>query len=140
MQYDLLSLFFIHQTYSNQIAIPLPDVGHYRQDSMDPGQLDLESGNCSCSAVAHGNKPLERRKRKQLARCMAHSLVGTPNYIAPEVLQQRPYNQACDWWSVGVILYEMVIGRPPFMAHTTKETQYNVSIRPLLFLIILKLI
>lgn len=103
------------------------DVGHYRQDSMDPGQLDLDSGRCSCSSAAQGNKPLERRKRRQLRRCMAHSLVGTPNYIAPEVLMQKPYTQACDWWSVGVILYEMIVGCPPFRAESPRETQINVS-------------
>jgi serine/threonine protein kinase len=99
---------------------------HYRQDSMDPGNMNLDAGQCSCSHVANGNKPLERRKRKQLKRCMAHSLVGTPNYIAPEVLMRQGYNQSCDWWSVGVILYEMIVGRPPFLDENTANTQLKV--------------
>lgn len=37
-------------------------------------------------------------------RLMAHSLVGTPNYIAPEILSRKGYTKSCDWWSVGVIL------------------------------------
>lgn len=47
------------------------------------------------------NKPLERRRRRQNLRNQAHSLVGTPNYIAPEVLQKtaKGYTQSCDWWS-----------------------------------------
>ena len=57
---------------------------------------------------------------------MAESLVGTPNYIAPEVFQQRRYDQRCDWWSVGVILYEMLIGRPPFYAATPDATREKV--------------
>ncbi|XP_059084100.1 serine/threonine-protein kinase Warts-like isoform X2 [Tigriopus californicus] len=102
-------------------------VSHCRQDSMDPGTLDLELGKCSCSAISSsGMKPLERRKRQQLQRCMAHSLVGTPNYIAPEVLLRHGYTQLCDWWSVGVILYEMIIGSPPFHADSPAETQYKV--------------
>lgn len=36
------------------------------------------------------------------------------------------YNQACDWWSVGVILYEMLVGRPPFVAQTALDTQLRV--------------
>ena len=94
---------------------------------MDPANLkDLENGGCSCPHVANGMKPLERRRRKQLQRCMAHSLVGTPNYIAPEVLLKQGYTQTCDWWSVGVILYEMIIGQPPFYAETTAGTQAKV--------------
>ena len=98
--------------------------GHSRQDSMDPGNLDLDSGRCSCPTITNGQKLLERRKKH--ARCIAHSLVGTPNYIAPEVLERRGYSQLCDWWSVGVILYEMLVGQPPFLANGPAETQLKV--------------
>ncbi|KAA0184402.1 hypothetical protein HAZT_HAZT005371 [Hyalella azteca] len=93
---------------------------HARQESMDPcGDNDLV---CRCNDL----KPLERRRRRQHLRCLAHSLVGTPNYIAPEVLDRKGYSQLCDWWSVGVILYEMLVGQPPFLANTPAETQYKV--------------
>lgn len=59
-------------------------------------------------------------------RWMAHSLVGTPNYIAPEILERSGYT-LYDWWSVGVILYEMLVGQPPFLANTPGDTQYKVS-------------
>ena len=98
---------------------------------MDPGSMNLDAGECSCAHYANGNKPLERRKRKQLQqRCMAHSLVGTNNYIAPEVLMPNvQYNQSCDWWSVGVVLYEMIVGRPPFhvMRHDLSDIQNQIE-------------
>lgn len=37
--------------------------------------------------------------------------MGTPDYIAPEVFMQTGYNKLCDWWSLGVIMYEMLIGK-----------------------------
>ena len=51
-------------------------------------------------------------------RALAYSTVGTPDYIAPEVFQQTGYDQTCDWWSLGVICFEMLIGYPPFCSET----------------------
>lgn len=46
----------------------------------------------------------------QAVPLQAYSTVGTPDYIAPEVFMQTGYNKLCDWWSLGVIMYEMLIG------------------------------
>ncbi|XP_069495131.1 serine/threonine-protein kinase LATS2 [Ambystoma mexicanum] len=96
---------------------------HIRQDSMEPSDFWDDVSNCRCGDRL---KTLEQRANKQHHRCLAHSLVGTPNYIAPEVLLRKGYTQLCDWWSVGVILFEMLVGHPPFLANTPTETQLKV--------------
>ena len=53
---------------------------------------------------------------------MAYSTVGTPDYIAPEVFEQKGYTETADWWSVGVILYEMIVGYPPFFSDEPSVT------------------
>merc|ERR1711957_946712 len=52
--------------------------------------------------------------------------LGTPYYIAPEILQKK-YNEKCDVWSCGVILYIMLSGTPPFNGRDDKEIMDNVA-------------
>ncbi|KAJ0804652.1 putative protein kinase AGC-NDR family [Helianthus annuus] len=44
----------------------------------------------------------------------AYSTVRTPDYIAPEVLLKKGYALECDWWSLGAIMFKMLVGYPPF--------------------------
>jgi len=43
-----------------------------------------------------------------------HSLVGTAAYVAPEILKGGGYDKSVDWWALGILLYEMLHGKPPF--------------------------
>ncbi len=55
-----------------------------------------------------------------------YSCVGTAYYVAPEVLNKKGYGKEIDWWSLGVIFYEMLIGYAPFCSKHTNEVCYKV--------------
>lgn len=44
-----------------------------------------------------------------------YTLCGTPEYIAPEVLLNKGHGKGVDWWTLGILLYEMLVGDPPFL-------------------------
>lgn len=46
---------------------------------------------------------------------------GTPEYIAPEVILRQGYGKPVDWWSMGIILYEFLVGCVPFFGETPEE-------------------
>lgn len=62
------------------------------------------------------------RHWRENRRKLAFSTVGTPDYIAPEVLMKRGYGLECDWWSVGAIAFEMMVGFPPFYSDDPMTT------------------
>lgn len=51
---------------------------------------------------------------------------GTNNYMAPEVLRGLGYDQSCDWWSLGVIVFEMLYGYPPFVSKSRHLTRQKI--------------
>ena len=54
------------------------------------------------------------------------SCVGTAYYVAPEVLKKSGYDKDIDWWSVGIIFFEMLVGYAPFCSKETTEVCYKV--------------
>lgn len=54
------------------------------------------------------------------------SFLGTPDYLAPELLLRKPHSAAVDWWGLGVCLYEFVTGVPPFSDDTPEKVFDNI--------------
>lgn len=81
----------------------------------------MSDRNADGTPMTHVLTWREKNKKK-----IAYSVVGTNNYMAPEVLRGLGYDQACDWWSLGVIVFEMLYGYPPFVSKSRHLTRQKI--------------
>ncbi|KAL6044440.1 Serine/threonine-protein kinase Sgk1, partial [Balamuthia mandrillaris] len=56
---------------------------------------------------------------------------GTPEYLAPEVLEGKEYGKEVDWWSLGTLMYEMLVGLPPFFSEDVQEMYQKIMTKEL---------
>ncbi|KAJ0977059.1 hypothetical protein J5N97_012533 [Dioscorea zingiberensis] len=91
---------------------------------------DLSGPDVSSSLLSGDHEPLpasvrvEKREERQ-----KQSAIGTPDYLAPEILLGMQHGPTADWWSVGVILYELLVGIPPFNAEHPQKIFDNIMNR-----------
>ncbi|XVF12359.1 hypothetical protein REPUB_Repub08aG0110200 [Reevesia pubescens] len=89
---------------------------------------DLSGPSLGSSGFLEDDEPKELASIKREQR-QKHSVVGTPDYLAPEILLGMGHGATADWWSVGVILFELLVGLPPFNAETPQLIFDNIMNR-----------
>ncbi|KAJ3074028.1 camp-dependent protein kinase catalytic subunit [Podochytrium sp. JEL0797] len=74
---------------------------------------DLKPENLLISSSGH-IKITDFGFAKQIKDDQTWTLCGTPDYLAPEIIKAKGYGRSVDWWALGVLIYEMIAGFPPF--------------------------
>lgn len=119
------------------------DTSYYEQQRLQllhKHGIDLEDSN----GIADGRKT-RRMDRKQVEllmggegqggvftwreknrRKLAYSVCGTNSYMSPEVIRGNGYSYSCDWWSLGVIMFECLYGFPPFVSNSRHVTRQKI--------------
>ena len=91
----------------------------FRKTSAEEDEKNIEIKN----SINDSNKSIKGAKSFQ--NIIAYSGVGSPDYMAPELIlneNNKGYGGEIDWWSVGAIFYEMLVGIPPFLSDTPQAT------------------
>ncbi|KAJ9659006.1 hypothetical protein H2201_007528 [Coniosporium apollinis] len=125
-----------HQRYTllERFGITVPGDAQDVQEERDRSNVRRLASAVSCGVSGlvertrpedHGMKPLDWLNRTQ-KRKVAKSVVGTSQYMAPEVIRGHDYDGRCDWWSIGVILYECLYGSTPFFSENRAETKRKI--------------
>ncbi|XP_047124444.1 serine/threonine-protein kinase PLK1 [Hydra vulgaris] len=125
------------ELYKRRKAVTEPEVRFYMKQIVDAVcflhskhiiHRDLKLGNLFLNddfQVKIGDFGLATRVEFDGER--KKTLCGTPNYIAPEVLCKKGHSYEVDVWSVGCILYTLLVGKPPFETMSLKETYHRIK-------------
>ncbi|CAL1707585.1 unnamed protein product [Somion occarium] len=122
------------------------DTSYYEQQRLHllhKHGIDLESTRGNSLADGTKTRRLDRKEverlmgggdgqggiftwREKNSRKLAYSVCGTNSYMSPEVIRGHGYSYSCDWWSLGVIMFECLYGFPPFVSDSRHVTRQKI--------------
>ena len=114
--------------YGAQIALALQylhEKGIVYRDLKPENILMDESGYLRLADFGMAKKLKDNEK--------AMSFCGTPEYLAPEIITGEGHNKSADWWSFGILMYEMLCGLPPFYVENLERMYEMIKTGPLKF-------
>jgi serine/threonine protein kinase len=102
-------------------------------------EVTLALGHCHASCIAYRDLKLENILMDsqghvkitdfgfaKVVRTRTYTRCGTPDYMAPEIIGMKGHDMSVDWWSMGVLIYELLTGRTPFVGSSSQATYQNV--------------
>ncbi|KAK0660494.1 putative serine/threonine-protein kinase [Cercophora samala] len=87
---------------------------------------DLKPENCLLDSQGHLLLTDFGLSKVAVDSDACNSILGTVEYMAPEVIQGKKYGKAVDWWSLGALGYDLMTGNPPFRGPNNKKIQDNI--------------
>ncbi|GAA5811975.1 hypothetical protein MFLAVUS_005422 [Mucor flavus] len=102
--------------------ILLHESGHLMLSDFD---LSIQSPSASPPTLVRHHSPFSKQPMLDTRSCMnvrTNSFVGTEEYLAPEVIKGSGHSSTVDWWTLGILVYEMICGYTPFKGPTRDDT------------------
>ena len=109
--------------YGAQVALALGYLHskHILYRDLKPENILLSEDGYVCLADFGLSRILETEQ-------IAMSFCGTAEYLAPEIIQESGHHHGADWWALGILMYEMIVGIPPFY-HKNRQVMYKMILQ-----------
>jgi serine/threonine protein kinase len=122
VDFDLSTRLSPRSPRSSQDSDLVPKSDLVKKKRLSPLHRFCNSGILPDDSISPGNSM--KVESDSAEKC--NSFVGTEEYVAPEIVLGNGHDFAVDWWSLGVVLYEMLYGATPFRGSNRKETFHRI--------------